>query len=57
MPETGGEAEDRLRHRWRLLEIAERTGRTPEEVARRRGLRLPEGPMIREEPGGGKPTA
>jgi len=37
--EGGGAREDRLRHRWRLLEIAEKTGQTVEEVRIRFGLR------------------
>ena len=34
----GGAREDRLRHRWRLLEIAEKTGRSVEEVRVQLGL-------------------
>ncbi len=34
----GGARADRLRHRWRLLEIAEKTGRSVEEVRIQLGL-------------------
>ncbi len=37
--EGGGAREDRLRHRWRLLQIAEKTGRSVEEAALRLGLK------------------
>jgi len=37
--EGGGAREDRLRHRWRLLQIAEKTGRSVDETALRLGLK------------------
>lgn len=36
--EGGGAQRDRMLHRWRLLELAEKTGQSVEQVAARLGL-------------------